>query len=152
MAEIIGTWLTQADDEQELPLARCSWRTSVQVPRSTLYSSILRRVFLPDKVHLYQLFTSSGKREMMKHLALQVCVVLGVFARKVIMTETFGFLPNKRPVNFGIFSTYTTRYGRGDILIRNRDRSGFPIVVSHYVEVIVCSNLEFFLRPKTVVR
>jgi len=49
---------------------------------------------------------SSGKRENDETFELQDCVL---FASKVIMTETFGFLPDKRPVNFWyIFDVHST--------------------------------------------
>jgi hypothetical protein len=57
--------------------------------------------FLPDKVPAFHVHLPDNrpvKEKMMKHLKSKFArYLLG----KVIMTETFGFLPDKRPVNFG---------------------------------------------------
>ena len=55
--------------------------------------------FLPDKVppfHVHLPDNRPVKEKMMKHLKSKIaCYLLS----KVIMTKTFGFLPDKRPVN-----------------------------------------------------
>jgi hypothetical protein len=110
--EIIGTWLTQADDEQELPLARCSWRTSVPCTPTVVYYVM----FFYRTKYICSSFSRRQVKEKWWNIwhSKFAWYILGVFARKVIMTETFGFLPDKRPVNYWyIFDVYyQVREGR----------------------------------------